>query len=495
VIKTDAIELFYYNNLYFLFSINTCHAFTISKEAYGILSSIKKRGKTLKELEKEYGSDVVQNVVSEFKILQSNGYVGEKLLDFDKIAREKVSSLISSEPIIHVEGNIMIAQDCPMSCAYCYGGRSGTFNNKGFMSKDTAEAALNYLLKSSQVVSVLKVVFLGGEPLLKFDVIKHVVEKYKSIKNRFKQKVFFSFTTNGILITKEIAEYCKKEEINITVSIDGPKEIHDKYRLTAEKKGTFEKVMKGVEILQKCGIKSSTRTTVTNPSDLKAIADFFKGKDFGTNYIMPVNFPTTQKKNPFDLDLEDFIELNKNQKEILLRGCSDIAQKKVDSFESQQLSITYRNVNRYHAPACFRCGAGSSLIAIDIEGNLYPCHRFVGMKNFRLGNIYHGLEKDRVLRFYNNFLEVSKKCRSCWSINLCRRQCFWMKANEDGTFYEVPEEICEMYKENNKLSVSLIKIAQQENPGFFKNYKKTLDRYETDRMMEELLESKNNQKN
>ncbi len=478
----DDVKLFEKNGMRFMFNINNSESYTISKVAYNVIRSLQ-QGDKKSELVKLYGEDNVNNVLDSFGTLergQTSGHTREEI-------EKSLEDFRLSENNNYVEVMLMIAQDCNLRCDYCYGGESGRFNNRGKMSIKTAEVAFDYALKTTSDKKLLKFLFFGGEPLLNFDVIKHLVEKWEKEQKQHGREVYFTMTTNATLITEEIAEFFNRHNIQITISIDGPKEIHDKFRVGLNGSGSFDKVMAGIKILRKHDVTFGVRTTITGAEsdDLNNITNFFNENKFYMNYVVPVNYPVLDKQNPYDLTPDDLLKISHWQNDLLLKACSEIEDTETDSFEAKQLSITYSNIKKRESPHYFRCGAGNWLITVDIDGNFYPCQRFVGMKSFMLGNVFDGQDKDKTVEMYSAFIEASQNCLSCWSRNLCRKRCFHMKAGCDGGFSDLPTEICDIYRDNYESAIAFVKLAKQKNQAFFDKNQNLLHRYDTEKMVDD----------
>jgi sulfatase maturation enzyme AslB (radical SAM superfamily) len=166
------------------------------------------------------------DIISTLKLIVKR--IGEK-----QVATEKLSSVDSLL--------ILITDACNMSCSYCYG-RYGIKNTPLFMTKDTARKIVDF----SKINNIKKIAFFGGEPLLNFSIIKEIVEYSKSMG----MEMIYGLTTNGTLVSKEVANYFKKNDIKVSVSIDGTKENHDKTRRYKNNSKTYDDVIKGIEILK-----------------------------------------------------------------------------------------------------------------------------------------------------------------------------------------------------------------------------------------------------
>lgn len=159
---------------------------------------------------------------------------------------------------------LLVSEYCNMRCLYCYGSYGSKVKPK-LMNEKTLKLAIDFAVR----IGIRKVGLFGGEPLLNFDLIKKAVEYGKG------KDMEFGITTNGTIVTDEIADFCKEHNIKVSVSIDGPKEVHDLCRVYPDGRGTYDDVIRGIKKLSERGILSALEMTYSakHPEDLKMIID------------------------------------------------------------------------------------------------------------------------------------------------------------------------------------------------------------------------------
>lgn len=329
---------------------------------------------------------------------------------------------------------LMVAQECNMRCSYCYGD-GGEFNHKGLMTTDIAIQAVDFLIQNSSS-SKLAIAFLGGEPLMNIKLIKTVVE-YCDKKGIQNGKVFtYTITTNGTLITPEIESYLVTHKIVTQISIDGIKEKHDSMRYFANSKGSYEMVLDKTKSMRKN--KLLTARATLSPQNLNYVEVFEHLNSLGFRAIPiepAINFLSDKDKE---------VELNEYKK-YLSYYVKNIKNKNFDVVEKMTDIIKAMEKIHNAGKRSNGCGAFKRMYAINIDGNIYPCHRFVGIPEFCLGNI-----NDRIVdgTDFLRDLDVDnrKKCASCWAKNLCLGGCAYENYMENKNISVPSDNFCEHMK-------------------------------------------------
>lgn len=342
---------------------------------------------------------------------------------------------------------LMIAQECNLKCKYCYG-EGGEYQERGKMTSDIAIKAVDFLIENTQQKELL-IVFFGGEPLMNFDLIKVVVEYCKDKEKHIDKKFRFSMTTNGTLINDEIEEYIRENNIFVQISIDGRKEVNDINRFNSNGEGIFDKVIAKTGSLRTVR-RVSARATISK--DNLNLCDNFTTLD-------QLNFsriPMVAAQNL--LSDEDYDIFIKEQSKLI-----ELLEKMIKSKEfnrAKKMSIQMTGLKKIHNTQrkSLICGVGSNFVAIDIKGNIFPCHRFVANKGYSLGSIIHN-------NFDNNsFVEQIRiknhtQCQQCWAKLLCMGHCPNENLVNSGDINYSLEKVCKstkaMYKDLIRVYMNL----------------------------------------
>ena len=136
-----------------------------------------------------------------------------------------------------------IAHTCNLNCSYCFASQGKYHGERALMSYEVGKRALDFLVENSGSRHNLEVDFFGGEPLMNFDVVKKLVEYARSIEKEKNKHFRFTLTTNGVLIDDDVIDFANKEMSNVVLSLDGRKEVHDRYRVDYAGNGSWEKIV------------------------------------------------------------------------------------------------------------------------------------------------------------------------------------------------------------------------------------------------------------
>ncbi|NJE46172.1 radical SAM protein [Thermococcus sp. GR7] len=390
---------------------------------------------------------------------------GNKLTSEERAKLRELQNYLNQLPPLNLEynedygfllgGSINVSQACNFSCVYCYANKGTyTLEKPKLMDKETIRKAIDFLFEKSPYG--VSIVFFGGEPLLNFPAIKEGVLYAEQKARETKKPVFFNVTTNGYLLTPEVAEFVLDHPFNVIVSMDGPKEIHDHNRPFADNSPTYNVVAKNlkhlVEEAKKRGKlhKISVRATVL-PEQLNRVYDIYHHikTEFGVLNV-GVELAT----------LSDSV-VTKGHIDTYLDQLKKIAVEEVETF-GELGTVVYvkfkqiiQDVYRGRVSS-FHCGAGKGSVAIDVNGNIYPCHRFVSMKNFELSHI-ENFEWEHLKRFelqkYNFFNH--EPCKSCWLKLYCHDFCFYENTIYTGRGFIPPALKCYYSRESFKIGLWL----------------------------------------
>ncbi len=347
---------------------------------------------------------------------------------------------------------LIVSQVCNMNCTYCFANQ-GIYDNSGLMTLKTAKRSLD-LLHSISDSDHLKIAFFGGEPFLNFDLIKEVViYANKIFKDR---KLNFVIATNGTIINREMLEFIKNNSISIQVSIDGKKDSHDKYRTFNDGMPTYEKIFHNVKSMKEFGIEPVARATISHKN--MVIKDFIP---FSINDLnLRMNFwPIMSKDNDLLLNPDDYVKMYQEFLEIY-NDMIDSSNYKLTSFNK-----VLRNMILYHFETdnsssakqnSFFCGAGTSMISIDISGNIYPCHGFVGDDQFNMGNINAGINFNKLKRFVDHIHLANKnECFNCIARDFCGGGCSYRFYFMNHDLNKPSDDFCGFIKTMYKFSIIL----------------------------------------
>ena len=358
-----------------------------------------------------------------FTLFSSDQKFIEDLLELSPVDINEydTNKKIKEEPLGNISLNV--AQVCNLSCVYCYG-VDGEYGLKGKMDEETAKKSIDFLISESKNQKQISITFFGGEPLLNFPLIKKSVDYSKEQAKRFGKEIKFSITTNGTKFNKEVNSYLNEKNFTVMVSFDGDQETQDKNRPTRGGKGSYASTLPKVkEFLKSRNGNATARATVTNhTTDLKALKS--KLRDIGfkranatvatvsefaneNRGITSVSLEDDMMKDIYaaeDLEAKGLLSSIKNKESLREYGSSGILR------YIRQLKD--KNKSR------FACGVGRKMVGIAINGDVYPCHRFVGEEKFKLGNVVNFDSKNRA-KYSDSFTDSNPVCSKCWAKYQC----------------------------------------------------------------------------
>jgi len=354
---------------------------------------------------------------------------------------------------------LMVAQDCNLRCKYCFGD-GGTYGHRAVMSEDVGRAAVDFLIKNSGIRKHCEIDFFGGEPLINFRTVKAVTE-YVRRREVDTGKVFkLTLTTNGILLDDKATAWLNENNISLVLSLDGRKEVHDAMRPDTSGKGSYDRVLKNFKrcVESRGGDNYYLRGTYTN-RNLDFTADVLSAHDAGFD-ILSVE-PVVLKDSPLALTADDLPRIREEYDRLtaayLERRCA-----------GRGFFFFHFNVDLSNGPCVAKrlagCGAGHEYFAVAENGDLYPCHQFVGRERYRLGNIFDGVDESarHWLKYFRESHVLNKpKCRDCWAKFFCSGGCH---ANADlfhGDIREPYEIGCEIQRKRLECAIYIqAKLAE-----------------------------------
>ena len=398
----------------------------------------------------------------ETEIEEAYGEVAELIED---------ESLFTSEPSVEVSDGISkrrpilkalclhIAHDCNLSCRYCFASEGEYHGKRELMSFEVGKRALDLLVRESMGRKNLEVDFFGGEPLMNFEVVKQLVAYGRTLEKEHDKKFRFTLTTNGVLLNDDILEFANKEMDNLVLSIDGRREVHDKMRPHRGGQGSYDEIvpkfLKAAESRDQ--MNYYVRGTFTHENldfseDVKHLAEL----GFKQISVEPVVAPLSESYAIKEEDIPTILE----QYDILAKY---LLKKKE---EKDPFNFFHFMIDLTGGPCITKrlvgCGSGTEYLAVAPNGDLYPCHQFVGMNDFLLGNVETGVVNSGVTEKFQKCNVYSKQeCRTCFAKYHCSGGCAANAYNFTGDINGVYNIGCMMQRKRVECAI-MIKAAVAE---------------------------------
>ncbi|MDD7333752.1 MAG: radical SAM protein [Lachnospiraceae bacterium] len=353
-------------------------------------------------------------------------FITEKLRHYIESGRKTIGDLWNEEEVKilkHVEVmdskvsykkgscdsvKIHVSNTCNLRCRYCYahGGNYGQPNT--LMDRETAERIVYFINRSEMMEKIRYITFFGGEPLMNPDIIEYICS---NIQNK---DIKFLMQSNGTLMNERIISILKEYDIGLTISLDGPLEINDINRVDTLGNGTYEKIVANMNTLLHQGGKINAIEATLSQEFKKnyrkrQIADYI----YQTTGVQAIKVEYDARVDNFDCEknqiedsIEDFFDNCINERYIM----DNAVYKIMSTF----LAKTYKDAI---------CPAGSSVLTIDVNGNIYPCQLFIEEPEWKLGEICEGTIRNMPQTFYKSKNSECIKCvaRSTCSICMIRQ--------------------------------------------------------------------------
>ncbi len=354
-----------------------------------------------------------------------------------------------------------VAHTCNLNCSYCFASQGKYHGDRAIMSFEVGKQALDFLIENSGTRRNLEVDFFGGEPLMNFDVVKQLVAYARSVEQEKGKNFRFTLTTNGVLIDDDVIDFCNREMSNVVLSLDGRKEVHDRFRVDYAGKGSWERIVPKFQKLVEArgGQNYYMRGTFTH-----ANPDFLE--DIKT--MLDLGF-TELSMEPVVCAPEDPSALTQEDLPIVLKQYEDLAQlMRQRRKEGRPFTFYHYMLDLAGGPCIYKrisgCGSGTEYMAVTPWGDLYPCHQFVGEEAFKLGDIWHGVDNTKVQEeFASCNVYARPDCRDCWARLYCSGGCAANAYHATGSVKGVYQYGCELFKKRMECAIML--AVSEEDDG------------------------------
>ncbi|MGI6703463.1 MAG: thioether cross-link-forming SCIFF peptide maturase [Clostridia bacterium] len=397
-------------------------------------------------LKNEYAKKDLIEGLEEIRQLQKEGLLFSKDT-YVETASNRYNDQVIKALCLHV------AHDCNLSCRYCFASQGDFKGQRLLMDCDTAYRAVDFLIKKSGKRHNIEIDFFGGEPLLNLPVVKKTVEYGRKRAAQAGKEIRFTLTTNGVGLDSETIEYLDDNMYNVVLSLDGRPEVNDRMRCFRNGVGSYDSIVDGiVGFVQKRADRSYfvrgtfTRENLDFCEDVLHIA----GLGIKSLSVEPV---VSGRDEPYSIREQDLGTVLREYDRLF-----DECLKRAGTPE--EFSFYHFKVNLYNGPCAIKrlsgCGAGNQYIAVTPEGDLYPCHQFVGEEGFLMGNVFDGMLDSRIAAAFRDAHVYNKEdCRDCWARLWCSGGCHASSYKTTGSLQKSYSLGCEMEKKRIECAIAL----------------------------------------
>ncbi|MGB4094008.1 MAG: thioether cross-link-forming SCIFF peptide maturase [Ruminococcus flavefaciens] len=365
--------------------------------------------------------------------------------DYEKYAKYSVASPVKAMCL-------NIAHDCQLRCKYCFASTGDFGKGRKLMSLETGKHAIDFLLENSGDRPNLELDFFGGEPLMNFNVVKQIVEYARSREKEYNKKFRFTITTNGLLLDDDKIDFINKEMSNVVLSIDGRKEVNDYFRVLPNGQGCYDMILpKYKKLVEGRGDKEYyVRGTFTNRNK-DFSNDVFALYEAGFDQISVE--PVVGDSDEYALVMDDLPEIFKEYERLADRIIEN-------EKNGRKFNFFHFMIDLDQGPCAIKrlrgCGCGNDYVAVTPDGDIFPCHQFVGIDEYKMGNIDEGTFDQEMKKDFAAAHVYSKPdCRECWAKFYCSGGCNANNYQYEGDIRKAHKISCELEKKRLECAIML----------------------------------------
>ena len=450
------IHRFQQNGMNIVMDVNSGIVHVVDDVTYKVLAYYNgtNRGMVLANLAKDYEETELNEVMDDLDEL-----IAKEVLFAPMDKNYKMA--IEDRPIIKALC-INIAHDCNLRCQYCFAGQGGYGQWRMLMSFDVARRAVDFLIAHSGPREHCELDFFGGEPLMNWHVVQQTIDYVHKQEKKHGKKIKMSLTTNGLLLDKEKVKYLTDNHISLILSLDGRKEMHDRMRPGVHGEGTYDEIVKNLQycVANRKGEEYYVRGTFTRYN-----------MDFTTDVIDMIDkgFPAVSMEPVVGEDTADYSIKEEDLPRV--KAEYDRLAKLFIAREEEGRPFFFFHFNMYLwkgpcLPKRLRgCGAGHEYLAVVPNGDIYPCHQFVGREGYVIGNVYEGLKNFKMMRdFRMNHVFSKPECVDCWAKFFCSGGCHANNEAFAGDIHKPFHITCEIQKKRVECAMMIQAYNEMKKP-------------------------------
>jgi len=445
------IHKFKLGGFYIVLDVNSGGVHSVDELTYDLLDHAEPPfsedclNSAINALSDKYSEEDIKEAFNELKELYK-----DKILfsedDYEKFAKYSVVSPVKAM-CLH------ISHDCNLRCKYCFASTGDFGEGRKLMTFETGKAAIDFLLNNSGDRVNLELDFFGGEPLMNFDVVKQIVVYARSREKEYNKNFRFTITTNGLLLTDDKIDFINKEMSNVVLSIDGRKEVNDRLRVRVDGSGCYDKILEGYKkLVSKRGDKDYYVRGTYTKYNLDFSNDVMHLYDLGFDQVS-VEPVMADENMPYAITEEDVDAISKEY-EILAEKLEKIRA------DGGFCNFFHFMLDLDQGPCAIKrlrgCGSGNEYIAITPDGDIYPCHQFVGIPEFKMGNLEAGTFDNSIKeRFAKTHVYAKEDCKRCWAKFYCSGGCNANNFLYEGDILKAHKLSCKLQKKRLECAIML----------------------------------------
>jgi uncharacterized protein len=383
----------------------------------------------------------------------------------------KPSKEVKKEAVPLSDISLFLTQSCNLNCIYCYGD-GGEYGGGGSLEERTAYQAVDWLIEQSGKQKKIHVGFFGGEPFLEFTMMQKVARYAQKRAKEVNKKVGFSITTNATLLDDEKIAFLEEYDVSVLISFDGPREIQDAQRPFLNGKGpngngSYDVILPKIKKLLEKRPKTHGHAVTTGQTDPQLIKKALQEIGFAEVSVSPASkslFNEKSEDTSLDRDFTSILKLMEQEAEKWLQYTKkrDIQFLKKLMSKSQLypalIGFLHNTKRRYP------CGAGLGMVGVSCAGDVYLCHRFVGIKEYKMGNVFNNdLNRGKYQRSPVAYVE---ECNNCFARYYCAGGCKHDNASSCGSAFKPSPDMCRLKCRETELAAYIACLLTDEDCAF-----------------------------
>jgi uncharacterized protein len=453
----------------FLYLVPSAAVFGLDEATSAALRVVVERARpedaVVAELADRFDADAVRGAIAELLQVRAIGYEHQP--------EESAPRLLPMMPFPLSTVVLNVTNQCNLACTYCYeyGEDKIVDTEHGkqskFMSDETARTSVDFLLAESGRVAHLT--FFGGETLLNFPVLKSTIAYARQRAAEVGKEIDFSLTTNATLLRPDIIEFLAENQVGVTISIDGPRELQNRFRVFHNGAGSYDVVAPKIKELLRVHRSRPIGARVTLTSDTIDVTRIYRHLTEEMGFWEVGFAPVTTSPNQqyaigdsgFDRMLGQFRTLAEEFLEHVVANRHHGFSNVKDTLEE-----IHKGVSK-----AYPCGAGLGLLGVSTDGDVALCHRFAGSDAHKLGTVRDGIDRGAQAAFLERHHIADKTdCSRCWARPLCSGGCYHEAHVRYGTTQRPNLHYCEWIRGWTDTCLQIYGELSERNPDFLARF-------------------------
>lgn len=376
---------------------------------------------------------------------------------FSEDGYERFSDMMVNSPVKAMCLNV--AHDCNLRCEYCFAAKGDFGCGRKLMPLEVGKKAIDFLIEHSAGRRNLEMDFFGGEPLMNWEVVKELV-LYAREQEKLHDKNFrFTITTNGLLLTDDKIDFINKEMSNCVLSLDGRKEVNDRLRVRVDGTGCYDQIVpKYQKLVAQRGDKDYYARGTFTRYNLDFTKDVLHMADLGFDQVS-VEPVVSDEKLDYSIKEQDLPRVFQEYETL----ANSILQRRK---EGKGFNFFHFMIDLNQGPCAIKrlrgCGCGNEYVAVTPEGDIYPCHQFVGDEQWKMGSVLDGsFNLPMKERFAKANVYSKTDCKNCWAKFYCSGGCNANNWQYEGDILHSHGISCELEKKRLECAI-MIQAAQAD---------------------------------